>query len=89
MVSGDGDVLGFVGSDGFILAPEMRPAIATVREPVVDEYGYVTHHVVREVMCAVHTVQVGKGGWVCETEGGAVMIVPYEKVRFIDAEEGR
>lgn len=73
-------------SDEQVLIPEMRPAIATVKEPVVDEFGYVTHHEVHEVLCAVHTLQVGKGGWVCEQEDGTMTVVPYENVRFVDGE---
>lgn len=71
-----------------ILMPEARPAIATVRTPVIDDDGYVTHYEMREVACAVHTVQSGKGGWICELEDGTVSVVPYENVRFIDGEEG-
>ena len=70
------------------LHPEVRPAVAKVKQPVVDEDGYVTHHEVRELVCAVHTLQVGRGGWVCEFEDGTVMSVAYENVRFIDGEEG-
>lgn len=70
-----------------VLMPEARPAIATVKTPVFDEGGYVTHYEMRELVCAVHTVQSGKGGWVCELEDGTVSIVPYEKVRFVDGEE--
>ena len=69
------------------MLPEMRPAIAKVREPVLDDDGYVTHHEMREYVCAVHTLQVGKSGWVCEKEDGSVMMVPYENVRFVDGEE--
>lgn len=72
-----------------VMLPEARPAIATVKRPVVDEDGYVTHHEVTSVPCAVHTLQVGRGGWVCEQEDGTVMVVPYENVRFVDGEEGR
>lgn len=72
--------------DEFVLAPEVRPAVATVREPVLDEYGYVTHHEVRELVCGVHTTQAGKGGWVCELEDGTVRVVPHENVRFVDEE---
>lgn len=71
----------------FVLHPEVRPAIACVKEPVLDDDGYVTHHKVRERACAVHTLQVGRGGWVCEWEGGTVSVVHYENVRFIDDEE--
>ncbi len=70
------------------LHPEVRPAIARLKEPVLDENGFVTHHEVHERVCAVHTLQVGRGGWVCEFEGGNVAMVPYESVRFIDGEEG-
>lgn len=69
------------------MMPEVRPAIAKAKEPVLDEYGYVTHHEVVEFLCAVHTLQSGKGGWVCELEDGTVSVVPYENVRFIDGEE--
>ena len=69
------------------LHPEARPAIAKVKEPVLDDDGYVTHHEVRERPCAVHTLQTGRGGWVCEWEHGAVSVVPYENVRFVDGEE--
>lgn len=67
--------------------PEVRPAIAKTKEPVRDEDGFVTHHEVTENLCAVHTLQVGRGGFVCEMEDGTVAVVPYENVRFIDAEE--
>lgn len=70
-----------------VLMPEARPAIATVKTPVFDEGGYVTHYEMRELVCAVHTVQTGKGGWVCELEDGTVSIVPFENVRFVDGEE--
>ncbi len=73
-------------ADVMLLAPEVRPAIAKVREPVHDEDGFVTHHEVRERPCAVHTLQVGRG-WVCEWEDGTVGVVPFESVRFIDGEE--
>ena len=73
--------------DVMVLVPEARPAIATIREPVVDEDGFVTHYNVRERVCAVHTVQTGKGGWVCEWEDGTVEVVPFEKVKFVDGEE--
>lgn len=73
--------------EGYVLMPEARPAIATVRTPVHDEDGYVTHHEMRQFVCAVHTVQTGKGGWVCESEDGTVSVVPYENVRFVDGEE--
>lgn len=69
------------------LHPEVRPAIAKVKEPVRDEDGFVTHHEVRERLCVVHTLQVGRGGWVCEWEDGGVAVVPYESVRFIDDED--
>lgn len=71
-----------------VLAPEVRPAIACIKQPVVDEDGYVTHHEIVELPVAVHTLQVGRNGWVCEQENGAVSVVPYESVRFIDGEEG-
>lgn len=71
----------------FVLHPEVRPAIARVKKPVLDDDGYVTHHEVHERACAVHTLQVGRGGWVCEWEDGSVSVVPYESVRFIDDEE--
>lgn len=73
--------------DVFALLPEIRPAIATEKVPVRDEDGFVTHYEMREVMCSVHTVQVGRGGWVCESEDGTVSVVPYENVRFVDGEE--
>lgn len=69
------------------LHPEVRPAIARFKKPVTDEDGFVTHHEVRERVCAVHTLQVGRGGWVCEFEDGSVSVVPYENVRFVDGEE--
>lgn len=71
----------------FVLHPEARPAIARVKEPVLDDDGYVTHHEVHERVCVVHTLQVGRSGWVCEWEDGTVSVVPYESVRFIDDEE--
>lgn len=71
----------------FVLMPEARPAIATIRKPVTDEDGFVTHYEMRELVCAVHTVQVGRGGWVCELEDGTVSVVPYENVRFVDGED--
>ena len=70
-----------------MLHPEMRPAIAKLKEPVLDEDGFVTHHEVHERLCAVHTLQVGRGGWVCEFEDGSVAMVQYENVRFVDGEE--
>lgn len=73
--------------EGFVLMPEARPAIVKVRTPVHDDDGYVTHYEMVEYVCAVHTVQSGKGGWVCEREDGTVTVVPYENVRFIDGEE--
>lgn len=73
--------------DEFVLMPEVRPAIAKVKEPVLDDDGFVTHYAMNEYVCAVHTLQVGRGGWVCELEGGTVTIVPYEQVRFIDGDE--
>ena len=69
------------------LHPEVRPATARAKKPVVDDDGFVTHYEVREVICAVHTLQVGRGGWVCEFEDGSVDVVPYENVRFVDGEE--
>lgn len=84
---GETEELEVLEGDGFVLAPETRPALATVREPVTDEYGYVTHYEVLTVPVAVHTIQQGKGGWVCETEDGTVIVVPYENVRFVDGEE--
>lgn len=73
--------------EGFVLMPEARPAIVKVKTPVHDDDGYVTHYEMVEYVCAVHTVQSGKGGWVCEHEDGTVAVVPYENVRFIDGEE--
>ena len=69
------------------LHPEVRPALAKIKEPVHDDDGYVTHYEMRGFVCAVHTVQTGKGGWVCEREDGTVVVVPYENVRFMDGEE--
>lgn len=74
-------------SEYMVTVPEMRPAIATVKVPVTDEDGYVTHHEMTRFACAVHTMQVGRGGWVCETEDGTVKVVPYENVRFMDGED--
>jgi hypothetical protein len=71
----------------FVLHPEVRPAVAKVKEPVCDEDGFVTHYEVCESICAVHTLQVGRGGWACEFEDGRVAVVPYENVRFIDGDE--
>lgn len=68
------------------LHPEVRPAIAQIKEPVLDDDGFVTHREVHEHICAVHTLQVGRG-WVCEFEDGTTQEVPYENVRFIDGEE--
>lgn len=73
--------------DEFVLMPEVRPAIANVKEPVLDDNGFVTHYAMNEHACAVHTLHAGRGGWVCELEGGTVAIVPYEQVRFIDGDE--
>ena len=73
--------------DYMTLHPEVRPAIAKVKEPVRDEDGFVTHYEVHERVCAVHTLQVGRGGWVCEFEDGTVSVIPYENVRFVDDEE--
>lgn len=73
--------------DTMVLVPEVRPAIAKVKEPVLDEDGYVTHYEYVEHICAVHTLQVGRGGWVCEHEDGRVSIVSHEDVRFVDGEE--
>lgn len=67
-----------------LLVPEVRPAIARTKEPVTDEDGFVTHHEVRERPCGVHTLQAGRGGWVCEWEDGSTSVVPYENVRFVD-----
>lgn len=67
--------------------PEVRPAIAMVREPVTDEDGFITHYEVNETVCVVHTLQVGRGGWVCEFDNGEVLMIPYENVRFIDDED--
>lgn len=71
----------------FVMHPEVRPAIVKTREPVHDDDGFVTHYEEREAICAVHTLQVGRGGWVCEREDGTVNVVPYDNVRFIDGEE--
>ena len=70
-----------------VLVPEMRLAIASIKEPVRDEDGFVTHQEIHEYLCAVHTLQVGRGGWVCEFDDGRVQMVPYENVRFEDGEE--
>lgn len=72
--------------DWMELHPEVRPALARVRTSVLDEDGFVTNHRVSEQLCAVHTLQVGRGGWVCELEDGTVSVVPYESVRFVDGE---
>lgn len=85
---GENDELELVMSDGFLLMPEARPAIATIREAVRDDDGYVTHYELNELACAVHTVQSGRGGWVCEMEDGTVKVVPYENVRFLDDNRG-
>lgn len=69
------------------MAPEVRAAMARTKEPVYDEDGFVTHYEMRESYCAVHTLQIGHGGWVCEFEDGTVRVVPYENARFIDGEE--
>ena len=69
------------------LHPEVRPAIAMVREAVRDDDGFVTHYEARELLVAVHTLQTGRNGWVCELEGGKVMVIPHEEVRFVDGEE--
>ena len=74
-------------SNVHVLMPEVRPAIANVRESVLDDDGFVTHHEYVEHICVVHTLQVGRGGWVCEMEDGTVSSVPYENVRFVDGEE--
>lgn len=87
VVEGVEDELTCLESDGFVLVPEMRPAIAKVKIPIHDEDGFVTHHELREFLCAVHTLQSGRGGWVCEMEDGTVRTVPYEGVKFIDGEE--
>lgn len=71
----------------FVLHPEMRPALARTRVPVLGEDGFVSHYEVTERVCAVHTLQVGRGGWVCEFEDGTVDVVPHENVRFVDGEE--
>lgn len=70
-----------------LLVPELRPAIARTKEPVTDDDGFVTHYEMRERDCFVHTLQVGRGGWVCEYDDGSVAVVPYENVRFADGEE--
>jgi hypothetical protein len=69
------------------LHPEVRPAIAKFKEPVLDDDGFVKCHEIRERFCAVHTLQVGRGGWVCEFEDGTTHAVPYENVRFVDGED--
>ena len=70
-----------------VLLPEMRPAIARTKEPVYDDDGFVTHHEVHERLCAVHTLQVARNGFVCEFEDGKVGVVPYENVRFVADED--
>ena len=67
-----------------VMMPEVRPAVAKTKEPVRDDDGFVTHYELCEVVCAVHTLQVGRGGWVCEMEDGTVRTIDYENVRFID-----
>lgn len=74
-------------SDINVLVPEVRPAVARSRDAVRDEDGFVTHYEMHESICAVHILQVGRGGWVCEFEDGSVAVVPYENVRFVDGEE--
>ena len=69
------------------MVPEVRLAKAKVRGPVYDEDGYVTHHEVQEMLCAVHTLQVAGKGFVCEFDDGTVDVVPYENVRFVANEE--
>lgn len=69
------------------LHPEVRPALARTRVPVLGEDGFVSHYEVTERVCAVHTLQVGRGGWVCEFEDGTVDVVSHENVRFVDGEE--
>ena len=69
------------------LHPEVRPAIATVKKPVLDDDGFVTHYEARDLLVAVHTLQAGRNGWVCELESGEVMVIPHEGVRFVDGEE--
>lgn len=69
------------------LHPEVRPAIAMVREAIRDDDGFVTHYEARELLVAVHTLQAGRNGWVCELEDGRVMVIPHEEMRFVDGEE--
>ena len=69
------------------LHPEVRPAIAMVREAVRDDDGFVTHYEAKELLVAVHTLQAGRNGWVCELEDGRVMVIPHEEVRFVDGKE--
>ena len=71
----------------YVLVPEVRPAIASMRFPVVDDDGFVTHYEVRDVACAVHTLQTGRNGWVCEFEDGTISVIGHENVRFVDAED--
>lgn len=73
--------------DSFVMMPEVRPAVAKIKKPVTDDDRFVTHYEVQECICAVHTLQVGRGGWVCELESGEIAMVPYEMVRFIDGDE--
>lgn len=70
-----------------VLVPELRPAVASMRQPVFDDDGFVTHYEVRDVVCAVHTLQTGRGGWVCEFEDGTISVIDHENVRFVDGED--
>lgn len=70
--------------EDMVLHPEARPAIARIKRPCRDEDGFVTHFEATEAVCAVHTLQAGRNGWVCEFEDGTVEVVPFENVRFVD-----
>ena len=84
----EGEAYAGVSYDAMVVVPEVRPAIARTKRPVHDDDGFVIYHEVHEDACAVHTLQTGKGGWVCEFDDGTVRVVPYENVRFVDGEEG-
>lgn len=71
----------------YVLVPEVRLAKAKVKEPVIGDDGFVSHYEVNERLCAVHTLQVGSGGFVCEYPDGTVSVVPYENVRFVANED--
>ena len=54
---------------------------------MLDDDGFVTHYEARDLLVAVHTLQAGRNGWVCELESGEVVVIPHEEVRFVDGEE--